>query len=54
MRLHTLLLNRIGAIVRNSDPNPRLGNCIDIRQGVAVGVVAVDNAANALRLLTVG
>jgi hypothetical protein len=32
MRLHTLLVNRSGAI----------------------GVVAVDNAANALRLLTVG
>ena len=45
MRLHALLINRSGS-------NPRLGNRIAIRVGVAVGVVAVDNAANALRLLT--
>ena len=52
MMLHALLVNRSGAIARNSGSNPRLGNRTDIRAGVAVGVVAVDNAANALRLLT--
>ena len=52
MRLHTLLVNRSGAIARNSGSNPRLGNRTDIRAGVAVGLVAVDNATNALRLLT--
>jgi hypothetical protein len=54
MRLHALLANRSGAIAGNSGSNSRLGDCFDIRAGVAVGaaVVAVDNAANALRLLT--
>jgi hypothetical protein len=54
MRLHALLVNRSGAIARNSSSNSRLGDCIDIRASVAVSVVAGDNAANALRLLTVG
>jgi hypothetical protein len=49
MRLHDLRVNRSGAIARNGGSNSRLGDCIDIRAGVAVGVVAVDNAANALR-----
>jgi hypothetical protein len=38
MSLNTLLVNRSGAIARNSGSNSRLGNCIDIRAGVFVAL----------------